>query len=330
VVDVSTSFEPSAQRARILDQYMRDRLAASLRTVASYLEERVAGSAAPLEAFLPRLLAAPVEALSFSAYFELVLAIEAEADDEWPGLIEVIAAGATRPPEIQIVAIDDPAVPRDWDSYRRMVATEPDVPMVLEPPPVLAVEQIRKRLELALEWLDRGAPALAAELRCLIGEVVLASVPPGDTFVFDGASSFMLWGAVLLNVSSHETRLDCLQALVHESAHNLLFGFSVDGPLTDNDPDARFDSPLRLDPRPMEGIFHAAFVTARMHHAVRELLCSGILGGADHDEARAALELHVKSFEQGRATIERHAQLTPVGRAVIDGAIHYMAQHARA
>jgi hypothetical protein len=44
----------------------------------------------------------------------------------------------------------------------------------------------------------------------------------------------MLWGAVFLNVERHQTPLDALRGLVHEGAHQLLFGLSVDDPLVEN------------------------------------------------------------------------------------------------
>jgi hypothetical protein len=48
-----------------------------------------------------------------------------------------------------------------------------------------------------------------------------------------------------------------VQMLAHESSHNLLFGFSADESLVENSPEELFPSPLRMDPRPMDGICHA-------------------------------------------------------------------------
>lgn len=321
--------EPSPDRARALDQHMRERLGSSLAIVAAFLEEREPGSAAGLAPFLVRLAEGPVEAIAFGAYFELVFAIEAEAYAELQELVESLATAAARPPELRILALDDAAAPRNWERYRRMLETEQEVPMNLEAPAPRVLHAAHQRLVAALDLLDRGAPALAGEIRALLGEVVLAAARADEGVTFDGASSFMLWGSVLLNVAGHETPLEAAQALVHESGHNLLFGLAADGPLVENDASARYDSPLRFDPRPMDGIFHAAYVCARMHYGVRELLGSGLLSGSDRDEARAALELHAKSFEQGRATIEQHARFTPVGRAVFAGARAYMESATR-
>jgi HEXXH motif-containing protein len=177
----------------------------------------------------------------------------------------------------------------------------------------------------AWQLLDRAAPALAAETRLLAREIVAAE--GGRTkegMVFDGASSFLLWGAILLNVSTHKTRLALLQALVHESGHNLLFGLCADGPLVENDDAERFGSPLRVDERPMDGVFHAAYVTARMHMAVKALLDSGVLHGEEREEAQRDLALHEKGFAGGLATVRAHGRLTPLGEAVMRAAETHM------
>ena len=73
--------------------------------------------------------------------------------------------------------------------------------------------------------------------------------------------------------------LSLLETLAHEAAHSLLFGIQISGPLVLNPDDARFASPLRVDLRPMDGVYHATFVSARMHFAMQELLASGLLKG---------------------------------------------------
>ncbi len=59
----------------------------------------------------------------------------------------------------------------------------------------------------------------------------------------------MLWGAVLLDVKQHATRLDMVAGLVHEAAHQLLFGLSVNEQLVENPIEERYGSPLRTDLR---------------------------------------------------------------------------------
>jgi HEXXH motif-containing protein len=118
-----------------------------------------------------------------------------------------------------------------------------------------------------------------------------------------------------------------VQTLAHESGHNLLFGLCADGPLHENDEKQRYSSPLRVDPRPMDGIIHATYVTARMHQSVQRLLDKGTLDDAQAEEARAANVTNAKHFAMGLGTLDQHAKLTPLGRTVMANARAYMARY---
>jgi HEXXH motif-containing protein len=78
-----------------------------------------------------------------------------------------------------------------------------------------------------------------------------------------------------------------VDVLVHEASHLLLFGLVGGKALSRNDPAARYASPLRRDPRPIDGIFHAAFVATRVHLTMERM------------RSRAEATLH--------ADIDRHA-----------------------
>ena len=51
---------------------------------------------------------------------------------------------------------------------------------------------------------------------------------------------FMLWGSVLLNTEYYDAKLDMMAALLHETAHQLLFGLSLDQPVVENDVEERY------------------------------------------------------------------------------------------
>ena len=87
-----------------------------------------------------------------------------------------------------------------------------------------------------------------------------------------GASSFSLWGALALNSEAHPDWWQYIPRLIHEYSHNLLFGIARNEPLVFNDPEERYESPLRQDLRPMDGIYHALFVSAREALAMRAIL----------------------------------------------------------
>lgn len=322
-------FDPDPARAMALDRHMRGRLESSLRYIIEQIEGEIALDRAALDGFLARLAAGPIAARTFGAYCDLVLAIDEDRLDEARALLAEIAAAANRPADLVIQDLADPAHDPIADRYVRLIDTDPAVSFSVFPPPADVAAACRARIAAAFDLLDAGDPALAGEIRALIGEIVLAvGVEDPTLLTFDGASSFMLWGAIVLNAREQSTALDMAQALAHESGHNLLFGLCADGPLVENDDEAAYASPLRPDPRPMDGIVHATYVTARMHRAVDQLLRSGVLDEAAGARARASMIAHQHAFAQGLVIIDADAILTPRGRAIMDGARAHMAQGA--
>ncbi|HVV00752.1 MAG TPA: HEXXH motif-containing putative peptide modification protein, partial [Verrucomicrobiae bacterium] len=85
----------------------------------------------------------------------------------------------------------------------------------------------------------------------------------------------------------------------------------------------------RLDPRPMDGIYHATFVTARMHRAVQSLARSGILSADQQAAAEREISENARLFAAGIETVDKFARLTPLGREVMDGAKAYMSAATR-
>ena len=147
---------------------------------------------------------------------------------------------------------------------------------------------------------------------------------PGKTAEFDGGSSYSIWGALFLNASSHDNDIAMAEVIAHESAHCLLYGLSVDESLVLNPDDEFFPSPLRQDDRPMDGIYHATFVSARMHWAMSRLIESGLLDTRASDMAGQARLEDQRNFYDGYRTVAAHAQLSATGKQVIAGAKAYM------
>jgi hypothetical protein len=322
-------FEPDAVRAMAIDHHMRQRLGTSLRYILGQAEGRIPIVQPAIEGFLARLAEGPVSATIFGAYCDLVLAIEDDRLDLAEALLTEISAAPNRPACLHVHDLADPRIDPAADRYIRLIDTDPAIAFTVLPPPPETAAACRGRIAAAFSLLEAGDPALAAEIRALIGAIVIAVGPDDPTaLVFDGASSFMLWGAIMLNAKGHRTVLEMALALAHESGHNLLFGLCADGPMVENDDDARYPSPLRADPRPMDGIVHATYVTARMHRAVARLLQAGVLDGAATTEAQSGLAAHRRAFAQGIKVIDRHARLTERGYAIMAGARAYMALSA--
>ena len=167
----------------------------------------------------------------------------------------------------------------------------------------------RTRIEASLGLLERAIPDLAGEVRALAPEIVVVTSRGADGFEFHGASSFHLWGSILVNAEAHQTRLKLAEVIAHESGHALLHGAALGRPIVSNAPDQLYSSPLRHDPRPMEGIVHATYVLARMHFTMASLLASGEL---DRDEEKAAAEYMADFsgwYAEGLGVVQAHAEI---------------------
>ena len=171
-----------------------------------------------------------------------------------------------------------------------------------------------------LALLQAAAPELHGEITGLLSEMLFAQAPAGAAMEFDGASHYQFWGLLLLNPSHHHTPLGIAEVLAHEAGHSLLFGLTIDEPLVCNDDDELFVSPLRPDPRPMDGIYHATFVSARMAWAMEALADSGLLTPTEQQRARDEAAKDRENFSKGWHTVQQHGRLSETGRRVIESA----------
>ena len=313
---VDCAFAPDAARAARLDQAVRAGLADSLQTIFESLEPPNHAGEQDRASLLERIRAGPVPPALFGAYVELVLAIFAERDQETEALLrDLLGPWPLLGNAPRLVTLDDRELgPGQSARYRRLLAD--DIACEIEPLDADALAAATERLNQALDLLRAGAPDLFGELRALVRQVVLVGQGAGPQgFVFGGASTFSLWGALVLNADAFGDRLEVAISLAHESAHSHLFGLALGGRLTENEAADRYPSPLRRDMRPMEGVAHATYVTARMAYALRALIASGHLDERETARAGDQLARHRDACEQGLATVSAHARFTPAGAA---------------
>ena len=300
---------------------MRFRLAETLEYVFNEVGDDLGVPLDKVLSIIEQIKSGPQSPHIFGAYYDLVFALENEELERARLMAEEILDRSASPP-LTVGPLDDrPSA--DEDRYRRLLMTGMDY--AVSPNPAL-MAAYRQRLAAAFALLDEGFPQMAAEIRSLLREIVVAAGPEDPKAItFDGASSYMMWGAVLLNARGQKTVLDTAQALAHESGHNLLFGFASSSPLVENSDDELFSSPLRRDPRPMDGVFHATYVIARMHQTLNRLLKSAVLDADQAELAKGDLALHRKNFEAGDLVIHEGGRLTEIGRQAIESAREYMA-----
>ena len=206
-----------------------------------------------------------------------------------------------------------------WEHFQLLFDTDPQRPFKPRPPSAESFAACTETIATGLALFKRADPDFHAEVQRLVRMMVLAAPASDDRADrFNGASTFFLWGASLLNAEPTRSSVSIVDLLVHESSHVLLFGVSADGALTANSGSERYDSPLRADKRPIDGILHACFVATRVHLAMARLVASGALSDA---EVKLALERRDNNGEAARNSIEelnRHARLTSLGEKVLD------------
>ncbi len=177
-----------------------------------------------------------------------------------------------------------------------------------------------------LDLMQRALPDLFGEIDAIVYEVLLAQAPENMKMEFDGASHYQFWGLLMLNPKHHKTPMAVVEVLAHEAAHSLLFGLTIEEPLVFNPDDDLYPSPLRVDPRPMDGIYHATFVSARMAWAMEHLAASGLLSADQCNEARDAAAHDRENFSKGFGVIEQYGRLSDTGDRVLNAAREWIAE----
>lgn len=132
----------------------------------------------------------------------------------------------------------------------------------LNPLPDSALRQSEGLIHRALDCLEVVDPEAHREVATLVHTLWLC-----DSAAFQGASSFSFFSGMFLSLPEHRGLDYWVEWLVHEAAHIHLHAVLCEDALVENEPTARYDSPLRPDPRPMVQIVHAAFVLARVIHS---------------------------------------------------------------
>jgi hypothetical protein len=323
------AFPPDPERARLLYARIKSRLADSFRQIAAASSSVIEIDETLLAAFLDSLSSAKkISPRYFAIYHEMLVAADEDDLDTVSRLFaELTTADSTDDAVPSRNITDEHLGPGNAARYKRWADMDPENPLNLIALTPADYDRMAAAAREAFFLMDAGAPEVSGEIRSLLAEVVFASGEADDKLIFHGISSFYLWGTVFLNAQGHKTALEVAQTLAHESSHMHLFAAALDSPLVENPDEERYASPLRLDARPMDGIYHAAYVSARMHYVLSRLLASGVLSPAQTEEANAACANHIRSFRSGYDVVVAHGNLTPLGQSLLANAHSYMQPH---
>ncbi len=314
----SWDLAPSLRRVAAIDAALRLRLASSLDYLADVASLDGSDDAllASIEASLK---AAPVSPWVFCLYSKLVAELSKTSGGNVAGLVQDIARAASLSAYQGVVAFRDPAVPVYWwDQFQLLFDTDRQRPFKPKAASGEAFALCNEDVEAGLALLKRGDPIWHDEVLRLVKMIVLGA-PGGAERAdrFNGASTFFVWGAALLNGDLRRSPIAIVDLLVHESSHILLFGVSAESALTTNSGHERYDSPVRPDKRPIDGIFHACFVSTRVHLALDRLLESGALNAEETESAVDHRRYNGSSARVSLDMLERHAKPTALGEKIL-------------
>jgi hypothetical protein len=324
------SCQPDAARARTLDRAMHRGLADSLAHIAEQSRGEIAFDEPEFRHTIAAIRERRFSPLTFALYYDLVFAIEAGRHDEAAALIARIASATPVEGPTVVCRIEDPPVGANATIYRDKMETDAELKFGFLQPSEAEARAFMDLLGTAQARFGAVLPQLFAEMEALITELILATEPEDGSTRFTGGSSYMLWGALFLNPRAQTEPVTLVEAIAHECGHAALFGHTIEEPLVRNPDGELFTSPLRDDPRPMDGIYHATWVSARMAWAMATLVASGALEASEIDLAGRRLEADRASFHSGLETVRRHGSLSAAGASLMAGAEADMAALAAA
>jgi hypothetical protein len=163
-------------------------------------------------------------------------------------------------------------------------------------------EDLLSTYNTVIQLIERAWPELKEEMDKCVRLIV-----PFSSALVEGWSEKQLPGVLFIRNLPGNT-VFTLEHLVHEASHTRLYSVQELVPLYTNAPTDLFPSPLRKDLRPVQGIYHAAFVLGRIIECMlRVAQTTGLL-----EYRQRALEI-VPQFTAAVDTLQHQIKLTKEG-----------------
>lgn len=309
--------EPSPRRAVWLAERMQRQLCDSLGVLADCFPQEDFPEVESLSRFVATLKAGHTpSAIDYGRYYQLAAAALAADGAGARKALAGFAPEATVPLPLLTCWTDPPTSPL------QMMATDRfgTVAQLFHAVDAATFNRFGRRFAEGMQVLEQCWPEMAGEVAALVRHVLVATGAASATEHFDGGSHYQLWGLLILNPAFHSTPLAMAEVLVHEASHLLLFGLTTDEPMVLNDDGALYASPLRKDPRPMDGLYHAAYVSARMALTMHKIAANTSLAPALRHDACRMRDDDIANFESGAAVVRQHARFSATGETVFSRA----------
>lgn len=172
----------------------------------------------------------------------------------------------------------------------------------------------KEKINKALHILRKHDYSAYKEINCHIDTIYLTG--PGEGYYIRSGCNFYMSGLILLYGHEKNSVPYYIEHIIHECAHHTLNVINSCDELVTNDISERFSAPLRNDPRPMIGLFHAFFVLSRIYQTLKKL--SQIDLPEYNQEINERVNLTMKRLLSTKATIRSHATFTATGRMIFN------------
>lgn len=194
-----------------------------------------------------------------------------------------------------------------WNICKSVVTDTFQEEVFLEPPSEKNFTQMCVNIEIALDEIEKISQPFFEEISTFVSSYLIIK---SNRFI--AGSSFPLIGLIGLSEKLHVEKI--IDLIVHECAHQYIYHLTVFDSLCEGV--GLFKSPLRKDPRPIEGIYHATFVLSRLisfYVQAKEkstLIPEGVIDNL--------LKNYYMKFDDGYQIIIKHGILTELGRKLIE------------
>jgi hypothetical protein len=138
-----------------------------------------------------------------------------------------------------------------------------------------------------------------------------------------GFTDMRMLGAMFIRLPRENVNpiLYFFEHIIHEASHMHLNCLMATDPMVLNSPEERYSSPLRFDPRPMVGVFHATYVSTKISRSLLMLYQT-----TGNNELLKILAETLDEVLRGLAEIDNHAKLSDNGSALIASIHEFVSQ----
>lgn len=302
-----------------LDIQRRARLAESLGYIFRQFGEHLDIGVDQLNGALEQIRAHRQDPGVFARYYDVVGAIDDARFEDARSLISEIIEKAQIEPQYSVIAYREKQLGSDFERFPRLLFSEFTHASPMAAPDDALFQSSCDLIGSGMEIVSCIDPQVHAEIEALVSRIYVAAQRYGNASrPFGGVTSFMIWGGLFVNATVHQKLWQMVHFLVHEGTHCWLFGVDQNDPLVKNDPRERFTSPLRTDPRPMDGIYHATIVCGRLALFSRNWADSSEIDKEARNETLPLIPILERQFKEGMSVINRDAELSDIGRQLIE------------